>query len=216
MQLAALLMIVGGAYLAYREAVPFLRGGVLAKERFDAFYEGAITPGWSTPSKQLVLDNCVDAITSIYGRTQPTERQMTVARTCQETADGATEQDPAFAYAWLVGGLAAERLGDVQGMARRLSQSAQVGPNEQWIAELRWAMLEEHYDALPSEDQRFVEHDTVLLLNDIRGAQLVADKYVRGDATFKARIKAAVETTRDVIKQRFVNSVKVSMRQVRG
>jgi hypothetical protein len=213
-QLTSLLLVAGGAYLAYGEALPFFRGGVLAKERFDALYNRSISPGLSTASKRLVLDNCVDAITSIYGRTQPPDRRKVVSEACLHVADTATAADPAFSYAWFVGGLAAERLGDLEGMAGRLAQSARVGSNEQWIAELRWPLFEQHYDALPEAARPLVEHDMLILLDDIDGSVLVADRYVRGDAPFKARVEATVEKTRETIQQRFLNNVKASLRQV--
>jgi hypothetical protein len=214
LQLAALLLAAGGAYLAYGEARPYFQGGVLAKERFEALYNGKMEPGYSSASTRLVLDSCLDAITSIYGRTQASVRREETARACLNLADAATRYSPTLAYGWFIGAIASEGLGDIDGMATRLARSAATAPNEQWIAELRWPLFERHYAGIAAEDQPLVANDIVLLLRSPRGTSLVTDRYVRADDTTKARIEAVVETTSDSTKQRFISKLQVSARQV--
>lgn len=194
-----------------REASPYFSAGIEDAERFSALADKVPMPGLSIASERLVLDNCVRTISSLYGRLQPSDRKQAVARSCLEAADEITEANLSSSYAWYVAALSAERLGDTVGMAERLAQSQVTGPNEQWIAELRVPLAEDHLAALDSRTRANHERDLRMLVASTRGIFSIARRYV-GVASFRERITAIVEAMPEAEQRRFVARVEAASR----
>lgn len=201
-----LALAAAGGLVAFAEARPYFSGGVLASERFQAIAEDRLTPGPSTASQRLVLDSCLDAITSIYGRTQPAARRAAVHRTCMDLADRIVAVSPTHSYAWFIGALAAEHLDDLSGMSSRLARSQATGPTEQWIAELRVDLAERHLAALQDDARGGHDRDLAMLVASDRGVRTIARRYAR-DQSFRNRIVPLIETMSMEQQRRFLRSI---------
>lgn len=207
MIVACLALSAGGAYLAYSEARSYLAGGVLPHERFDALSARAEVIGFSNASKKLVLDNCFEGIVGIYARTRDRTRRAIIAAECLSVADAVVATTPVYSYAWYVGALAAAQVRDADGLATRLRQSQVTGPTEQWIAELRVGLVEDHRVELPPDVLALNDKDLAILVLSSRGIASIAARYVR-DPSFRDRITTITETLPPQDQQRFLDQVR--------
>lgn len=203
-------LVVAGSWVAYREAAPYFAGGILPQERFTALVEDSLRPGPSIASQRLVLTSCVDAITSVYGRIQPTERRGIVQERCLEIAEQIGATDRTDSLAWYVAALTASRLGRPPLMNGYIRSSQQTGPNEQWLAELRVALAEDNFANLEPDTLRGHEADLRLLAVSPAGVRSIARRYV-DDAGFRERITAVVETMDPSVQRRFVDQVQAAV-----
>ncbi|MBN9308300.1 hypothetical protein [Devosia sp.] len=210
--LFSLALVCGGVAAAYSEASSYLSGGSAADDSFAAFTSGQPKSGLSVASARYVLDGCFDATTSLRGRLQPTPLRRAIAGLCLAQADAITDRMPSYSYAWYIGALAAAALDDPPSLADRLRHSQQTGPTEQWIAELRVALAEDHLADLPADVRDLNERDLALLVRSTRGIASIAQRYV-GDPAFRERITRIVETMPPDQQQRFVSSVDFAARQ---
>jgi hypothetical protein len=202
----SLALLGGGAWVGYREASPYFRSGIEDSERFAALAQAPPTPGLSIASERLVLDGCVRAISSVYGRLQSAVRKAEVNRNCLRAADTAAQANRSSSYAWYVGALTSAQLGDITGMNERLLRSQQTGPAEQWIAELRVPLAEDHFNDLSPEARVNHDRDLRMLVASARGISSIAARYVN-EAAFRERITAIVETMPEADQRRFVSRV---------
>lgn len=201
--------------MGLREASPYFTGGIEDAERFASLAAKNPSPGPSIASERLVLDNCVRTISSLYGRLQPTDRKSQVSEHCLEAADAIVRQNPSSSYAWYVGALTSELTGDTAGMNERLLKSQQTGAAEQWIAELRVPLAEDHLAELAPEVRANHDRDLKMLVASIRGISSIAKRYVQ-QADFRERITAIVETMPEADQRRFVSHVGSAARQAVG
>ncbi len=211
--IGAALLAAGGAITAHAELNPFAVGATDAKSRFAALASNAYRPAASVLSKRLLLDTCLEAVTGIYGRLQPGEDRRTVVARCLEQADAIVAGAPSFSYGWYVGALAAAELGDVTGFNTRALQSQITGPTEQWMAELRAALVEDNIAV--ADDAVMARHaaDLRLLVASPRGIRSISRRYV-AEPAFRARIAAIVEAMPEADQARFVATVRESARGV--
>lgn len=210
----SLVLVSGGVYSAYIEVRSYFSGGMTPVESFAAVAANVQVAGLSIATNRLVVDNCYDALTSIYGIVQPTIKSRAVASNCLAQADAVTQAMPTHSFAWFVGALAALRLEDPSGFADRLRQSQLTGPREQWIAELRVGLAEDNFDLLPSDVRELNDRDLGLLVVSDRGIASIAQRYVRDEA-FRERITSIVEQLSEHDQQRFVNSVGIAAPETR-
>ena len=199
-------LLCAGAWVGWREALPYFTGGIEDAERFAALAEKVPLPGPSIASERLVLDNCVRTISSLYGRLQPSVRKAAVNSNCLKAADAIVKQSPSSSYAWYVGALTSQLTHDTAGMNARLLQSQQTGPTEQWIAELRVSLAEDHLADLTPEVRANHDRDLSMLVATVRGIASIAERYI-GQADFRDRITAIVETMPEDDQRRFVSQV---------
>lgn len=202
-------LFLGGAWVAAQEARSYFSSGITQAERFAALADGTEVLSLSTASRRLVLDNCLDGVVAVYARTRPTDRRDSVAEECRRVADDITVRAPTYSYAWYVGAVAASRLKDTQGVIDRLRKSQIVGPNEQWIAELRVGLAETYLDQLPDDVRAQHDSDLKMLAQSSRGVTSIAARYVR-DASFRERITAIVEQLPQRAQQRFLENVRTA------
>jgi hypothetical protein len=202
----SLALLGGGAWVGYREASPYFKSGIEDTERIAALAEAVPTPGPSIASERLILDNCVRTIGSTYGRLQSATRKAAVNGNCLKAADAAVRQNPSSSYAWYVGALTSALTGDASGMNMRLLRSQQTGPSEQWIAELRVPLAEDHLADLSPEVRANHDRDLKMLVASTRGISSIANRYVT-EAAFRERITAIVETMSEADQSRFVSQV---------
>lgn len=202
----SLALLGAGAWVGFREASPYFTSGIEDTERYAALAERAPAPGPSIASERLILDNCVRAISSTYGRLQSSTKKAEVNGNCLKAADAAVRVNPSSSYAWYVGALTSALNGDAAGMNMRLLRSQQTGPSEQWIAELRVPLAEDHLAELTPEARANHDRDLKMLVASVRGIASIAGRYV-DDTGFRERITAIVETMPEADQRRFVSQV---------
>lgn len=207
----AVLIFAGG--VAYLELRPFVAGGGERTARYSALANGETTSGISLFSQKLVIDGCLEALTSIYGRLQPTARRAAVQSHCAAEAQAITARAPSYSYAWYFRALAASLDEDFEAMNAHLLQSRAMGLNEQWVAELRVALAEDHYDRLDDANLRGNEADLFMLVNSRRGVRSIARRYLQRP-DFRERITALVETLPQDRQAEFVANVRRSAREL--
>lgn len=198
-----------------REASPYFSTGIEDAERFAALADKVPTPGLSIASERLVLDNCVRVISSLYGRLQPGGRKTEVSSNCLAAADASVRQNPSSSYAWYVGALTSGLAGDTAGMNERLLKSQQTGPTEQWIAELRVPLAEDHLADLAPDVRANHDRDLRMLVASLRGIASIAGRYVN-QADFRERITSIVETMPEADQRRFVSQVGTAAKRAIG
>lgn len=211
--LLCVLFWLGVAPLAYAELRPFLTGGQTREARFELIVTGGERPGISSYAQRLTLDNCLEAINSIYGRAQPSPRRQKALATCAELSAKIVTASPANAFAWFIGALAASGEGNVATMNDRLLHSRQTSPNEQWVAELRVELAENRLDDLDALNREGHELDLKLMTESYRGAQSIARRYIN-DVQFRERIVVLVETLPEATQARFVRNVRRAAREL--
>jgi hypothetical protein len=200
------LLAAAGAVTATQEFEVFAAGGLGAADRFAALEARDYHDAPSLLSKRLVLDACVEAIAGLYGRMQAGGRRDAVLGHCRREADAIADEVPGYAYAHYVGALAAARLGDMAGFNQRVLSAQVTGANEQWVAELRADLVEDHLSAASTEVSRRHEADLRLLVASGRGIASISKRYVR-QPDFRERITRIVEAMPEADQARFVSTV---------
>lgn len=201
------IFLLAAMSVLYFEARPFFIDSANRAARFQSVADGENRAGLSTFSQRLALNNCFEAMNSIYGRVQPTPRRQAVLGECQNLADTIAAMSPANAFAWFVGALASGNLDDVTGMNTRLVQSQRTGANEQWIGELRVGLAERFFADLDAVSAAGHEQDLQMLVQSSRGVRFIARRYV-SQPDFRARIAALVEELPEDVQARFVTNVR--------
>lgn len=213
MLVVTLALATSGAAVAYVEAKAYLSAGIDPRERFDALATDSVDIGLSSASHTLFLNNCYEALTSVFSRLQPTASRNAVASNCLAEADRITAAEPANSFAWYVAALAAAKNDDIPAMNQRLGMSQSSGRSEQWIAELRANLAEDHLAALSPEARAGHDNDLSLLAQSQRGVSSIAQRYVR-QADFRERITALVEKLPAWQQERFLEYVRAAADQV--
>lgn len=135
---AAILLLVLftglSAYVAWREAEVFLTGSRDPARSIPALLDGSTVPGFSTYSSNLVLDDCLHSMSSVYGRVLPAGKRQALLARCDELAMGLAAAAPSYAYAWFVAAYAASEMGQVEAFNTRFRLSQATSPNEFWLS----------------------------------------------------------------------------------
>jgi len=214
---AGLALATAGAWATYEESAPYLSGET-SLERAASWSAHPTPAGLSIAVRKTVMLDCLDALlarNSLAARYLAEAERAAIAPTCLAIADDTVAAMPSFSYAWLVGARASADLGDLDGMNRRLLASRQTGPTEQWIAEARVALAEEHFEALEPSVLAGHEADLGLLAMSARGTATIALRYL-SDPEFRERITAIVETVPDAQQRWFLANVRERIRQMQA
>jgi hypothetical protein len=213
-QFLTLCMVFGLLCLpaAYLELRPFFLGAATQEARFDQVADGQNQTGLSTFSHRIALENCLEAVNSIFGRMQPTPRRQAVLSECDGLSDMISSTSVADSFAWYIGALTNSELGKVGEMNRRLVLSRRTGPNEQWVAELRVALGERRFADLDRPALEGHRKDLQLLALSARGVATIAKRYV-AEPDFRARITSLVEELPEEVQSRFVTYVRQAARE---
>lgn len=211
---ASVLLLLGAVATTYSESRSYIEGGLTPAEGFAALRGGQRSPGFSIASTRLVLDGCYDAMLGVYGRVQPTAARMTVADNCRTLVRAVTAAMPTYSFAWYVGALAALQRDQPEELVVSLRQSQLTGPTEQWLAELRVALAEEHRNLLPDDVLANNDGDLALLVVSNRGIASIAKRYV-DDPSFRERITAIVEQLPEPDQQRFISTIETAVAGLR-
>lgn len=206
---ASIALLLGAVAAAYSESRAYVGGGLTPAESFTALLDGQQKPGLSVASTRLVLDGCYDALQGVYGRLRPTAERRTVAEKCRDLVATTTTEMPSYSFAWYVGALAAVQLEQPAGLVDALRQSQLTGPTEQWLAELRVALAEDHFQQLPADVRSNNDNDLALLVVSDRGIASIARRYV-DDPGFRERIADIVEKLSEHDQQRFISTIELA------
>ena len=207
LSLTSLLLAAGSAYALFAESSPYLFAGNGLAQRIEVLADGQFHPGLSRPAHDLVLDDCVAVASSLYGLAMPTERRNAALRTCSSAATGFAESSPTYAYAYYVEALLAAEHTDSDALNAALSTSRALAPAEQWLAELRVKLAEDHLAQLQPAAIAGHEADLALLVVSQRGIRVIARRYA-ALAGFRERITAIVETLPPEQQRRFVAALR--------
>lgn len=193
---------------AVREAAPFLNQGLRPAETAASLAAGALQPGLSRESYQLIVGDCVNTLHSLYMRTRPSDERDAVAGVCKHFAEQSVAVMPTFSFGWFaLAAIESETDEDATEFNLALQRSQITGPGEQWIAESRVALAEQRFGDLTEASLRGHESDLRLLVQSRRGIASIAQRYVE-DPAFRERITAIVETLPREAQQAFIAEVK--------
>lgn len=207
LSLAALLLVAGSAYALLAESGPYLFAGSGLAQRVEVLGDGQLHAGLSRPAHDLVLDDCVAVASSLYGLALPTERRNAALTTCSSAAAGFAQASPTYAYAYYVEALLAAERADPDALNAALASSRALAPTEQWLAELRVKLAEEHLPQLQPAALEGHEADLALLVISQRGIRLIARRYA-AVAGFRERITTIVEQLPPAEQRRFVSALR--------
>lgn len=203
------LLVALGGYASVLEAAPLFTTGPTANSQFEAWLEGRAASGLSLSSHVTLMNSCVLALTSAYGRAQPTRHRLRVARACADYAKSATGSSPSFAYGWYVLALTSSIRAEWDTMNRAIQAAQVTAPTEQWLTELRVALAEDNFDRLEAAVARGQELDLALLVRSARGISSIAKRYVV-DQAFRARITDIVEKLDPASQRAFIDAVRAA------
>lgn len=202
-----LILAIGGGAAAFREIHPYTQLAGDRAFRYQRLVDGEIDKGFSNNSKRLALDVCQKARVSYFGRLQPSDQQLDVAKTCLVLADEIVEGSPANGFAWYVGALMSSALFDTDGMNARLEHSYRTAPNEQWLAELRVNLAEDNLIRLSPTIRALHDQDLGMLVLSERGISSIARRWI-SEPSFRDRILAIVDRLSEHDQERFVDVVR--------
>ena len=182
--------------------------------RVEAARTGLIRGGLSALSQEVALSDCLEAITSAYGRLQTVQVRSAILEQCHAMARDIAYWNPSHGMAWLVAGFAsADRL-DAASLNFEISASQQVTPNEQWIAEPRVHLAEQNLDMLNDEARNREILDLTLLAKSAKGSEAVAARYLIA-SEFRERIRTIVETLPQEDQTRFLGNINSAIARLR-
>jgi len=207
LSLGSLLLAFGSAYALLAESGPYLFAGSGLAQRIEVLADGQLHPGLSRPAHDLVLDDCVAVASSLYGLAMATERRNAALETCSSAATGFAASSPTYAYAYYVEALLAAEGADAAALNAALNASRALAPTEQWLAELRVKLAEDHLAQITPAAIAGHEADLALLVASQRGIRVIARRYA-ALAGFRERITAIVETLPAEQQRRFVAALR--------
>lgn len=203
---AIVTLTVLAAMSGLAELRPFSSLAVGDREKFGALEAKLVQPGISYYSQGLLLDTCLNAMTSIYGRLQSAVRRRFVADQCRDLAAEITRKSPTYSYAWLIEAQAAQELGDTASRDRALLRSQATASSEIWLSELRFLLFEGQFSALSPEVQANADKDLMLLLSTMRGRAVVIRRFINAPES-RERITQMVERLSEDFKARFLDEM---------
>lgn len=196
-------LVSASAYALVAELNQYAFAGTSPVQRMYLLAEGKLTPGLSRSSRGLFLDECVQAMSSVQGLALPTNVRLPLIASCAATTADLVVQSPVDSYAVFVQALVAAEGDDSVALSRALILAHQLAPNEQWLAELRSMLAENHLSQIGPAAEAAHDRDLKLLVTSTRGIKTIARRYTTV-ASFRDRILAIVEQLPADLQRRFV------------
>ena len=209
----ASVLFAASAWAMFVESNAYVIGGDSSVARLANWTSDPVQPGWSIATQNQNLLDCSDVLASPNSLTMrflDDATRAAIPQVCLTMADAITQAAPAASYAWYVGAAAAVATGDTAGFNHRLLRSQLTGANEQWIAEVRAALAEEHFAALTQDVTAQHALDLRMLVLSARGIRSIALNYAINPA-FRDRIIAIVETLPANDQRRFLSQVRTAL-----
>jgi hypothetical protein len=213
-----LLVFVAGSMLAtsvvvgQRELTSLVQTGIPDPDFFEAVLADEVSPSLSYRASDDLLRRCVNIIGGLYGALQPEERTTRARANCLDLANDTVDLMPNYALGWYAKSLFSYQLGLTENGDAALVSAQKTGHHEQWIAEGRVQLAEDHFSSLSPEAQRGHEQDLELLAQSRRGVASVAHRYVT-QPDFRERITSIVEKLPPEDQTRFLNNVRRATQQ---
>jgi len=207
-------LVAGAGFVLRAELGPFWFSTDLSAERFAALEDATMPAALSVTSNRRVMLACLDAMTGLYGRAQPSSRRKAVARSCERTAHAVLRDNPASGLAWLASAGAAHILDMPDTFVRRLENARKVTANEQWLAQAR-LRLPGRLSAGETAEDAGSDADIAVLAQASSGREYLAGRYVR-DPQFAERLMRAVEVLDEGTQRRVVAAIRAAVRRAGG
>jgi hypothetical protein len=128
--------------IAVIEGQHFLSGSVPLLGNSTAGSMQPVAMGLSVEATQASLADCVEMMTSLYVRMQPTDVRFGYAQLCREPAVRSTKEMPTFSFGWLVIAEADAQLANIPDFHRAVQMSYATAPYEGWLANARVSLVE--------------------------------------------------------------------------
>lgn len=197
--------------VAWREAAVLLTSSRDPALSIPAFLDGTTRPGFSIYSSNLLLDDCLRDMHSVYGRVQPHKRRQAILRHCSNLAMGIVARSPSHAYAWFVGAYAAAAAGETDAFNQRLQMAQAFSPYELWLGELRVRLASSHNGSLNAQSRTNQSSDIRLHLMTDRGAKAITLAMTQ-DSALKQHVLEEAENLPDNMKWRLVEKLERQMK----
>jgi len=204
--LSTCLLGLGLFSLRSEAAATIVGGGATRLAQLSQTVEGVPTLPLSIEGRRLLLDTCEKALqpsVPLVLRFASEEQLQMVVPYCERIAAQSVEASRVDGYAWLVLAMAQARKGDIKGAEENVIRSAQLTPTEGWIAQPRFALVQQHYDDFSETTRSIGDADTLLLLEGSY-ARVVVRQYIV-DTAFRQRAESLIEDQSETVQRRFVS-----------
>lgn len=205
-----LFTVVAGA-VAWREAAVLLTSSHDPALSIPALLDGTTKPGFSVYSSNLLLDDCLRNMHSIYGRVQPHKKRQAILGRCSELSMQIVAKSPSHAYAWFVGAYAAAAAGDSGAFNERMHMAQASSPYELWLGHLRVLLASSHNDSLDAQSRANQSSDIRIHLLTDRGTEAITLAMTE-DPPLKQRVLEEAENLSDNAKWRLVEKLERQMK----
>lgn len=204
----SLVVLGASAWSLAREARSYLGNSFPSDgERLAAVAGSAAPASFSDEATNALLDGCAWAMTSLYGSLRPTEQRRSIATACGEKAAAVVASRPASAYAVLVGGIAADILGDDQTVSTSIVTSRELAPSAEWLARARVALAARRQASLTESARAAEAADLAIMLRSASGVGVVVTRYV-SDPAFRVQVAEILGTLPALDQARFLDLVR--------
>jgi hypothetical protein len=207
-------MSLGGLALRAEAGAAALGAGGSSLPQFLSMMDEDMPLPFSVPGRRTLLEHCQMVLQDsapLALRFASDEQRAMAEPFCLDLAQQSVDVAQTDAYAWLVLASAQLKAGQVEEASKSIVWSARTGPNEGWIAQSRFDLVQDHYEDLSPSAQAVGDADTALLVPG-NGGSVVARRYLMDDA-FRGRAESLVEEQSEAVQSRFVALVR---RQLQG
>lgn len=165
-------------------------------------------PGLAVATRRASLLDCGTALTDGAGfDTLLPANQASILSGCAELARDVAAANPTQSYAYFTAAAVAARNGDWPVASEQLQLSYLTAPAEQWLAEWRVNLVEDHRDNLDPAILSLHERDLRVMAASWAGLDLLSRRY-KADPDFRERITTIVETMPAFDQRRFINYIR--------
>lgn len=206
------LLLAGAAIAAHRE---LSAQSVLATDStgfFDQMVASTPALALSYRSLDALNQRCANVVGGLYGNLQPADTTDAARSHCLQLARATIADMPTYALGWYAASLFSFQLGNPAQGTELLAKAQKIGRHEQWIAEARVQLAEDHLAELSDDALAGHVQDLELLARSARGVRSIAYRYVT-QPDFRERITLIVEQLSPEDQIRFVANVRHAAQQ---
>lgn len=214
MIVASLALMAGGAWAVQREFEIFQWDRSSPAGQIDSIINQT-EPALALTSRREILLTCNALMDSLYARLEGEERAAQLLDRCGDMAREIAMQEQANSLAWAVDAKAAGLRGEFAGMNQSLLRSHATGPNDQWLAAIRFDTAERFIDAMTPETARMHDADILLMLDSDLAIDALVQRYLVY-ADFRDRLVTLVETLPPERQRAFVADVRRISTRLQG
>lgn len=200
-------LLSGAGVVAQREIGAQAVAGLSDMSFFNAMAVGDGSLPLSYRLTDALTQRCVNVVGGLYGTLQPDDTALEAKGNCLTLARQAVADMPTYALGWYASALLAYQLERNEEADAALVMSQQVGRHEQWVAEARVQLAEDHLSSLSQQALDGHAEDLQLLARSARGVRSIAYRYVT-QPNFRERITLIVEQLSPEDQIRFIGNVR--------